>query len=92
MIYNLNFFLILIEIILFKNFKGRIAVHIHGIHHSNQVCENSREKKRELSFLIITFVQLASVACLRGDAVGVDTKTYLSFYHYIYKIYLLELL
>ena len=84
MIYNINFFLILLEILLFKNFKGKIVIHISKDHSSNSAWESNGERKREQLFLFITFLQLISIVCLRSDVVGEDTKSYLVSYHYIY--------
>lgn len=78
MIFNLNLWLIFLEILYFSSYNNRIKITFGKKHKILGATKN----QGEIIFLFLTFFQLAVLLCLRAKTVGVDTQSYLDIYHY----------
>lgn len=79
MIYNLNFFLIIFETVIIKfvrslilRRKSKYTINFKAV--SNE--EKAKLTNGDKFFLLISFVQLALILCLRKTTVGIDSLNY----------------
>lgn len=77
MIFNFNLLLIFLEMLFFRQYSRKIKV-VLGRKYKIIL---SSENEGELLFLVITFLQLTMLLCLRAGTVGDDTHVYLDLYH-----------